>query len=198
MTEKFDFSHLLPSPVDMVAHNVERGLLPTDELLADAVATISPPLVSERVQNAILDALREPRRGRPPRGVPPRREIARLIETMDREDLPVAFRQALVRRLRRSRGRKERDRQSQAERGYLRNSRDFSMENMRDQIFALLDGSSSIDHPIFGVLAVPAGAGSKHETALLMTQALLRDAEMNPPSPPAMRNLISKRRKSTR
>ncbi|MEP7350198.1 MAG: hypothetical protein ABI668_09645 [Sphingorhabdus sp.] len=194
---KIDFSHLSVVTVGMCVGWLSSGKRPTDEMLAEAVATIKPALLNRSDMAALkseLDPNRDRKMGRPKGNVSVRERLAHMLGKLERLDVPRLFIDQLCQQLRTRRGYSERDR-SQA----YKKLHDQQMRNMflrglyRDFTPMIKDGGDPV-HDVLGPLDISKIDHTLpiHERTLTLVNAVMRcQLRLYPPSLRTMLNIVS-------
>lgn len=189
-----DYSHLSAlkvQPATIVSYDA-RGLRPTDDMFAEALTQIDPPLLSSADLQAVRMAL-IPRRGRPRKDVPSLRSVLTRLVKLARPDVPPRFLELLAARLESGKRCSRFDVDVQRLRERTRQERRTFLCFIYDELMLVLDDSRFVKHATFGRLEVPRDQATRSKKALAMTQSLLHKMERDPPGLRTMRNIVTER-----
>jgi len=177
----------------MIERYLARGKQASDEMFLEAVV---PGLLLSDMQAVITKEL-DPtmkRSGRPSGKKPSRHEGAGHIEQSDRTDLPSAFRETLVARLRSGKRFTDFDRakpiHKHLEKRRWQETIKFVYRSLYDMIRV---NEPTVWFEPVGEIEVPTGRFGRSQKAMMMTQDVLSGLGMAPPTVPRMFSVMSEK-----
>jgi hypothetical protein len=189
-----DFSHLFADKIALVSRHVERGRQATDEMLLEAVQQFDDEVL-QPADPAIVEDVLMRKRGRPPKAKDIRPSVAQRIEAIRHPALPRPLQDALARRLRSSHGLTERQRALRADKAMPKPHRNQYIRFLYRQIYPLLGDALTVNHPIFGKIAVPEKVqkSSKRDRAAEIIAGVLLQLGFHPPAKGRIFNIVSEK-----
>ncbi len=194
-----DFSHIRATTAEMLVGYIQSGGLVTDEMLLEAAERITPRFLTKAYMVALRKelAVGVQRRGRPSKLQPTRIAVAENIAKLKGLGDIRPFLDTLANRLRNGEGLSNLELARRANSKHAKTMRNMMMAALYDSFrIQDTDGSSLVVHPILGSFEILFDRkDSRHERVLKLTDAALRQLGEHPPSLPAMKNIISMRRR---
>lgn len=191
-----DFSHLRMNP-HMALQSLAHGYPVTDEDWLGTCDRIDPPLLPKAFAEKLhwlLDPKVE-RRGRPRALEITNANLVEHLRQIERDDVPSAFIEALVGRIKCGKAYTERDSAGDYHKRWSRKNRDQIICGLYDEISEALDETAKkYVHPILGPAPLPEVAMPRHMKVLEVINSLL-SGKTHPPVPSVitMLSIVSRR-----
>jgi hypothetical protein len=192
-----DFSHLSKTTVNQCLRRLSRNELLTREMFADALATIEPPLVTDKaaiVLAAALSPSAPKKRGSPGKGLSPLR-LAKEVETIVRADVPARFLAALAGHLRARRPYDDVQRGRSAHRQVKQLKRDMFLRGLYRDLKKKPCGAQKAKISVLGEVKLScadAGLAPHEQTCDDVAYVMRGHLDLHPPSSRTIMNIVSK------
>ena len=165
-----------PTTPDMVERYLARGKQASDEMFLEAVSAMVPSLLPSDMQAVATKEL-DPtmkRSGRPSGKKPSRHEVADYIERSGRTDLPAAFRDALVARLRSGKRFTEFDRSKPLHKHLEKSRQHMTITYLYRKFYDLIAvNQRAVSLERFGLIEIPTETAPRSQKAMTMVDDVL-------------------------